>query len=189
MPDTGRIWHDAVARGLPFDGWLAIVNVPEQLLILMHRGCEQQSYPISTSRYGISCAEGSYKTPSGWHEIADRIGYGSTLGTVFTSREPDGRVRDESEWRRDSRDDEDLVMTRILRLRGLEPGVNAGAAVDSYRRYIYIHGTNHEIDLGRAESMGCIRMGNRDVAAMADLIGHSPAWVWIPDSQGGDRGD
>ena len=56
-------------------------------------------------------------------------------------------------------------MTRILWLYGCEEH-NA----NTRRRYIYIHGTNHEQDLGQPASFGCIRMGNEDVARLFGMV-------------------
>jgi len=81
---------------------------------------------------------------------------------VFRSRRATGERLAPEAWRGGGRTD--LILSRILRLRGLEPGRNAGPGCDSYARYIYIHGTNQEHRLGRPASHGCIRMSNRDVA-------------------------
>ena len=43
---------------------------------------------------------------------------------------------------------QDDVTTRILWLSGEEDGINKGGNVDSYQRYIYIHGTSEEGRLG-----------------------------------------
>jgi hypothetical protein len=58
---------------------------------------------------------------------------------------------------------EDLILSRIFRLRGLEDGLNRGGKVDTWNRMIYIHGTNHEDQLVRPASHGCIRLSSRDV--------------------------
>jgi UDP-N-acetylmuramate--alanine ligase len=76
------------------------------------------------------------------------------------SREPTGET-----WRGEARDD-DLILTRILTLDGLEDGVNRGPGHDSLERYIYLHGTNHERLLGRPASHGCVRFSNDDVCAL-----------------------
>jgi lipoprotein-anchoring transpeptidase ErfK/SrfK len=57
----------------------------------------------------------------------------------------------------------DLITSRILRLQGEEPGLNQGAGIDSYERYIYLHGTDEENRLGTPASHGCIRMRNADI--------------------------
>ena len=61
--------------------------------------------------------------------------------------------------------DEDLVMTRILWLDGLDPE-NA----NTHERFIYIHGTNHEESLGEPASHGCIRMRSADLVELFELV-------------------
>ena len=97
------------------------------------------------------------RTPPGWHRIHARIGEGAPSGAVFVSREATG-----DRWKGEP-EAADLILTRILTLEGLEDGVNRGPGHDSLERYIYIHGTNHEEELGRPASHGCVRMGNADV--------------------------
>ena len=63
-----------------------------------------------------------------------------------------------------------MILTRILRLRGLEPGINSGPGIDSWERYIYIHGTNHEELIGTPISHGCVCMRNRDIIELYDSI-------------------
>ena len=50
----------------------------------------------------------------------------------------------------------------------LEEGKNKGSNLDSYSRYIYIHGTNEEGMLGEKSSHGCIRMSNSDIIDLCD---------------------
>ena len=57
----------------------------------------------------------------------------------------------------------DPIVTRILWLRGREPQ-NANA----YGRFIYIHGTPEERNIGRPASYGCVRMRSRDVIQLYD---------------------
>jgi UDP-N-acetylmuramate--alanine ligase len=171
--------------------------LPERLLVVdsershatwFEEGKPKASWRISTARAGIGGAEGSYRTPPGWHRIARRIGEGAELGTVFISREPTGEI-----WHGEARP-EDLILTRILTLEGLEPGVNSGPGCDSLARYIYIHGTNHEALLGRPVSHGCVRMSNDDIrdlfAQMAEgdhVLITEPASRTIPDPFGPGR--
>ncbi len=56
----------------------------------------------------------------------------------------------------------DDVLSRILWLDGMEEGLNKGDGIDSYSRYIYIHGTSEEGQLGKPASHGCIRMKNKE---------------------------
>ena len=58
---------------------------------------------------------------------------------------------------------DDFITSRIIWLSGLEPDYNKGKGVDSYQRYIYIHGTDEEGRLGKPASHGCIRMANQDI--------------------------
>ena len=66
--------------------------------------------------------------------------------------------------------EDDVVQSRILWLDGLEDGINKGEGVDSYSRYIYIHGTPEEWLLGSKASKGCIRMSNKDVIELFNLV-------------------
>jgi len=97
---------------------------------------------------------------------------------VFRSRLPTGRHF--SEYQPEETKTDDLITSRILWLRGLEVGENAGGDVDSYDRYIYIHGTRHEDKLGRPASGGCVRMGNLDVISLYENV-RAGDWVWIGD--------
>ena len=99
------------------------------------------------------------KTPTGCFRIAEVIGDGMALGTVFKSRRP-VKVR-KSELK-----SPDLIMTRILWLAG-EDRDNA----NTYGRFIYIHGTNHEDEIGQPVSHGCIRMRNSDVIELFERVG------------------
>ena len=116
------------------------------------------AYPISTSRFGLGTEEGSMKTPIGRFRIAEKIGDGMPLGTVFKNRR---RVKATKQPMRD----EDLIMTRILWLDGLDPG-NA----NTHERFIYIHGTNDEESLGKPASHGCIRMRSTDLVELYELV-------------------
>ena len=65
---------------------------------------------------------------------------------------------------------DDVVQSRIIWLSGMEEGENKGPGVDSFDRYIYIHGTPEEWLLGEKASKGCIRMSNTDVIELFDLL-------------------
>ena len=146
------------------------------------------AWPVSTAHAGIGGAEGSYRTPPGWHRVHRRIGEGAEAGSVFVAREPTGEI-----WRGQPCDD-DLILTRILTLDGLEEGVNRGAGCDSLERYIYLHGTNHERLLGRPTSHGCVRLANADVRRLFDDVREGdyvlitePEALTIPDPKGKGR--
>jgi hypothetical protein len=126
-----------------------------------------KSYAVSTSRRPPSNIKNSLGTPRGLHEIAERIGAGQPAGMVFQSRLPTGRHFSEMP---DSEAEGNLITSRILWLRGLEPGVNLGGDVDTYERYVYIHGTNHEDRIGERQSGGCVLLGNVDVIELYDQV-------------------
>jgi lipoprotein-anchoring transpeptidase ErfK/SrfK len=137
-----------------------VVSIPEQRLALLDNGAVIATYPISTSRFTIGDAPGSRGTPLGELEIAKKIGGGAVSGTVFKDRRPTGEVLMPDAPGRDP------IVTRILWLRGLEAR-NANA----YNRYIYIHGTPEERNIGQPASFGCIRMRSRDVIQLYDIVG------------------
>jgi UDP-N-acetylmuramate--alanine ligase len=143
---------------------LLVVDVERQRMSLLESGLETAGYSISTAEAGVGAEDGSLRTPPGWHRVHARIGAGAPGGAVFESRLATGEV-----WSGEPRAD-DLILTRILTLEGLEPGVNQGPGRDSLARYIYIHGTNHEVALGRPVSHGCVRMSNADVVDLFERL-------------------
>ena len=144
------------------------ISIKDQSLTLQHEGKELANYVISSASNGIGFEEGSYCTPTGNFEIREKIGDGEAVGTVFRSRKPERIWTGEEE-------DGDLVLSRILRLHGLDSD-NA----NSMERYIYIHGTNHEHLLGQPASCGCIRMSNEDVIDLYDRIDEGTPTVIEP---------
>jgi L,D-transpeptidase YbiS len=135
------------------------VHVPSQTLDLLDDTGETiRCYAISTSRFGIGTEPGSYKTPTGRFRVAEKIGDGAEPGAIFVSRVPTGEFGHEG-------DEHDHVQTRILWLDGLDP-TNA----NTHERYIYIHGTNSESQLGIPASMGCVRMNNLDIIDLYDRV-------------------
>jgi hypothetical protein len=126
-----------------------------------------KAYPISASKRPPSNVKDSLGTPRGLHEIAERIGEGQPPGMVFKSRVPTGRHFSEFP---EADNETNFITTRILWLRGLEPGVNLGGNVDTYQRYVYIHGTNHEDQLGERLSSGCVLMGSAAIVTLFDQV-------------------
>lgn len=127
------------------------------------------AYPISTSAKPPSNVKDSLGTPRGLHEIAERVGGEQPIGMVFKARRPTGRHFSEHD------DDGNLITSRILWLRGLEPGKNAGRdaegrEVDTHARYVYIHGTNREDRIGQPQSAGCVLMTNRDIVGLHEQV-------------------
>lgn len=171
MPDPQRartLFAAALARAsAPPGPWrhLLIVDVPRQRLVLLDRQGEGLAeYPVSTAAAGIGGEAGSLRTPPGLHRIHALIGAGEPAGMVFASRVPTGEI-----WRGAARDD-DLILSRVITLEGLEDGVNRGPGRDSLERYIYLHGTNHEPALGEPASHGCIRLANADVIDLFERV-------------------
>lgn len=154
------------------------VRIDAQTLRLFDGGKLVRDYAISTSKRPPSNIKNSLGTPRGLHEIAARIGEGQPSGMVFKSRQPTGRHFSEAAEAAGSRQGGQdaspatpaLITTRILWLRGLEPGVNLGGEVDSHERYIYIHGTNREDMIGTPQSAGCVVMRNPDVIDLHDQV-------------------
>lgn len=125
---------------------------------------------VSTSRFGIGQQAGSNRTPLGLHRIAAKIGAGQPIGAVFRSRQAVGFT-----WQGMPNAP---IVHRILWLEGLEPGRNRGGEVDSYQRYIYIHGTGDELSLGRPASKGCIHLAAADLLPLFDKLPVG-TMVWI----------
>ena len=134
------------------------ISIGEQKLRLFEGEALVAEYVVSSAANGIGFEEGSYCTPTGRFEVSEKIGDGEALGTIFKSRKPMGV------WDGTPSDD-DMILSRILRLNGLD-AQNA----NSMERYIYIHGTNHEALLGEPTSHGCIRMANADIVELFDRI-------------------
>ncbi len=145
------------------------ISIGQQRLYLISGESQLCNYSVSTSKFGTGSREGSLKTPLGMHSISDKIGGGCVSGTVFRGRENTGQIV-QVDAGSGAESAEDLITTRILRLKGLEPGVNCGPGIDSYERYIYIHGTPHESMIGQPASQGCIRMTNLDVMDLFDHV-------------------
>ncbi len=149
------------------DRWL-LVDVARQRLLLINAGAPARTWPVSTAEVGLDARENSGGTPPGVHRIAERIGLGLPAGTEFESRRPTGRILPVDDL--PGEPDRDLILSRILILDGLQEGVNRGPGLDSRQRYIYLHGTNREDLLGRPASAGCIRLSNRGIIEVCDLV-------------------
>ena len=144
------------------------VDISEQRLYLIENSLIKASYPISTSKYGEGNIENSFKTPLGKHSIKEMIGEEAEINTIFTSRINTKRSATIIDKFEDT--DNDYVTSRIMWLDGEEDGFNKGGNVDSFRRYIYIHGTHEEGLIGTKASHGCIRMFNYDVIELFNLV-------------------
>lgn len=144
-----------------------VVRIGTATLQFFRQGELAKSYAISTSKRPPSNVKNSLGTPRGLHEIAERIGAGQPPGMVFKSRVSTGRHFSEMP---DAAENDNLITSRILWLRGLETGVNRGGDVDTYERYIYIHGTNREDRLGEPLSAGCVLMRNLDIVELYEDV-------------------
>tara|TARA_B100001939_G_scaffold102899_1_gene88788 strand:+ start:135 stop:674 length:540 start_codon:yes stop_codon:yes gene_type:complete len=144
------------------------VDISEQRLYLIENNLVKASYPISTSKYGEGSIQNSFKTPLGEHSIKEMIGEEAEINTIFTSRINTKRSATIIDQFEDT--DNDYVTSRIIWLDGEEEGFNKGGNVDSFRRYIYIHGTHEEGLIGTKASHGCIRMFNYDVIELFKLV-------------------
>lgn len=144
------------------------ISIPEQRLTLRRGEAVIRQYSVSTARNGPGEKDGSLCTPRGEHIVAEKIGAGCEPNTVFVGRRPTGELyRPEL---RERHPDRDWILTRILRLAGAEEGFNRGGDVDSWSRYIYIHGAPDDAAMGVPGSHGCIRMRNADVMELFELI-------------------
>lgn len=159
-----------IAKGVYHDSApYLIVSVSYQCLYLLVGYEVLAYYPISTGLKGAGNQEGSGQTPLGLHRIAEKIGANASIGSIFKARCHTGGIAPILTTN-NKYSDADYITSRILWLDGLELGKNKGGCVDSYRRYIYIHGTDEEWRLGNAVSHGCIRMANEDVIQLFNEI-------------------
>lgn len=154
-----------------------IISVPEQKMVLYFNGLERQRYLISTAKKGISDIPGSYMTPGGVMEIAEKFGDGLHLGSVLKDRVPTGEVIPVDAPGRDP------IVSRILWLRGLEERNK-----NAFERFIYIHGKPQENLLGVPASFGCIRMRSVDIAALYDIVPvGTKVWVSMDSIETAER--
>jgi len=146
-----------------------VISALDQKLALIEKGVVIAVYPVSTSKFGLGDQRGTWRTPLGELEVAQKIGDDAPPGTVFKDRRMTGEIVAVDSPGRDP------IVTRILWLRGRETQ-NANA----FSRDIYIHGTPEERNIGRPVSYGCIRMRSNDVIQLYDAIGRG-AHVTIVD--------
>ena len=145
------------------------ISLAEQTLTLFDAaGNQLRTYPVSTAARGAGEVRGSLCTPRGKHLVRARIGGGLPENTVFKARRPTGEVYNQD--LATAHPDRDWILARILWLSGCEPGKNRLGDVDTMRRYIYIHGCPDSEPVGTPRSHGCIRMRNRDIVELFDLV-------------------
>lgn len=145
------------------------ISIPQQTLELLGDDGELlRRYAVSTAKNGAGEQSGSYRTPRGRHLIRAKIGAGQPENTVFVRRRPTGEV-----WSPElaaAHPGRDWILTRILWLSGCEPGFNRLGEVDTMRRYVYLHGSPDTLEMGTPGSIGCVRMRNRDIVELFELV-------------------
>ncbi len=127
-----------------------------------------KDYMVSTAINGLGEKINSGKTPRGWHQIRAKIGDKQPMNTVFIGRRPTGEIYSAALGRQYP--GRDWILTRILWLSGLEVGKNRKGNVDTMRRFIYIHGYPDDSPMGMPLSKGCIRMHNKDIVELFDIV-------------------
>lgn len=145
------------------------ISIADQMLYGFSKGVLGLRLPVSTARNGAGERNGSGCTPRGWHKVRARIGDGLPQGAVLRGRRWTGEV-----WTQALHEQfpgRDWILTRILWLSGCEPGLNRLGAVDTFRRYIYLHGTPDTEPMGVPLSHGCVRLRNAD---LLDLFARVP---------------
>lgn len=158
-----------------YERWIRVCVSSQQLYC--YEGVDVCAvYAVSTAKKGVGEQLGSECTPRGWHQIYRVIGQGMPENSIFVSREWTGQIYSKA-WA-EAEPTRDWIVTRIVQLTGLEPGVNQGGTVDTLRRYIYIHGTPNEASIGHPSSHGCIRMRNADLLAFVPWVSEGMR-LWI----------
>lgn len=140
------------------------ISLADQCLYGFANGQLHLRLSVSTALNGAGERNGSGCTPRGLHRVRAKIGAGLPSGAVLRGRRWTGEV-----WSPELHAQfpgRDWILTRILWLSGCEPGRNRLGAVDTFRRYIYIHGTPDSEPMGVALSHGCVRMRNSDLLTL-----------------------
>lgn len=137
-----------------------VVSVAEQRMALFEDGRPLGTFRVSTSKFGLGDTPGTNATPLGRMKIADKFGDRLPPGMRLKDRLPTGEIVPVDSPGRDP------IVTRILWLKGMESWNQ-----NAYGRYIYIHGTPEERNLGKPASYGCVRMASRDIVWLYDIVG------------------
>jgi lipoprotein-anchoring transpeptidase ErfK/SrfK len=147
---------------------MIIIEIATQKLILKNDNTIIATYPISSATKGLGEKKNSFQTPRGKHIIWEKIGADLPIFSVFRARKPTGEIFSEDLAKQFP--NRDWILSRILWLSGMEAGFNSGGDVDTKERFIYIHGTNDEKNIGVPHSHGCIRMRNQDVIELFERV-------------------
>lgn len=144
------------------------ISVARQTLALKQGSELLFACAVSSAKNGVGEVNGSERTPRGWHYIRAKIGAEAPVNSVFVGRRPSGEIY--SPALRREHPQRDWILTRILWLCGMEPGFNRLGAVDTMRRYIYIHGCPDEDSFETPSSHGCIKLHNPDMLALFERV-------------------
>lgn len=144
------------------------VDVAQQRLYLLNNEQVVNTLSCSTARLGVGEHKGSEQTPRGWHCVRAMVGANQPRGAVYVGRRPTGEIW--SQVLADRYPDRDWILTRILWLCGMEPGLNRLGEVDSMQRYIYIHGTPPSEPMGVPRSHGCIRLHDDEIIELFSFV-------------------
>ncbi|MDF0732436.1 L,D-transpeptidase [Pseudomonas entomophila] len=144
------------------------ISLADQCLYGFACGRLRVRLAVSTAHNGAGERNGSGCTPRGLHQVRAKIGTGLPVGAVLCSRRWTGEVW--SQALHTQYPGRDWILTRILWLSGCEPGVNRLGEVDTFRRYIYLHGTPDTEPLGVPLSHGCVRLRNRDLLDLFERV-------------------
>lgn len=148
------------------------VSVDNQTLKVIEGGQCVREFNISTAAKGMGFVRDSYRTPTGRFRIHEKIGDGEASGTIFKMRVP------VAHWSVGDELEKDLVLTRVIRLEGLDPENS-----NTLERNIYIHGTNCEDKIGQPASMGCIRMANDEMIELFNRVNEGAEMTIHPATQ------
>ena len=147
---------------------IIFVSIKNQKLYHIKNNRVINNYSVSSSKYGTGNKNGSNKTPLGLHKIKEKHGEGVPINGKMVGRIFYNQIANIYKDTTESKTDD--ITSRILWLEGIEKGKNKGEGIDSYSRYIYIHGTSEEGKLGTPASHGCIRMKNKDVIDLYNKV-------------------
>ncbi len=147
----------------------ALICIPDQQMIIV----DEQQQPlfqcrVNTAQNGVGCLRDSGCTPFGKHYVRACIGEGLSAYAVLKGRRVTGE-----EWTpalMNAQPERDWILGRILWLCGSEPGINRGGSLDTFRRYIYIHGSPQWTDDAKPSSHGCVRVAPEDMLRVFDLL-------------------
>ena len=167
---TSELFIDYISAKYPYEQLnnFIYIGVKRQRLYLFESNLISKIYTVSTSRKGAGNKRSSNKTPLGLHYIHEKIGANAPIGSLFINKKNTNRIVKIDSINPNQKSV--LITSRLLSLMGKEDNINKGKGVDSYRRGIYIHGTNNEKSIGKPSSLGCIRMKNNDIVELFNRV-------------------